>query len=1448
MTGIEHLRGAYHDLEQADILRAPVQALIGVTEEQKTTLATLGIETIFDLATSRPFADARRLVFPTVDEREWRAHDLFPNDLLNRNVKAGADVADLGIEDLMQISARKAALIKVHLAVNTIGELAVWPSYLAARALAGIDLDGTGRVGEDPELPAELLPTMNDQASEKVFYTVYSETREANGSGGLTGAVSLDQIATRQAQGEATVGHILRYEQSWTPVGLTLGNLLHSLALAPGEATRVAITSWGRQQSASTSEDIAQNEALSNLSTSARAISEITSAVAREASEGFSSMNNNTNVANSGTTNYGLLNSEEALTAGAAGATAGGIAGAQAGGIAGVGIGGAGGAIIGGAAAAAGSWGIGTGGGILAGAGIGALAGGAVGIGSGALVGGAAGGAMGFMGAANFGSDLDSTTNATLESVTVTSTDGTREVESEMMQSVSDQTQQQASSARSRTASIVQEVSQSESENVSTRVVANYNHMHAMTVQYFEVVQIYRQETRLLKSDPCVYVPVGPVRSWTPELIRKYRGQLLAAALSPDFAFHLLAAYGTVGLHAPSFARMPVEELRTLSDEALMNARHVLDTFIGANPHNDWRLPDDAEIVSILGTNLYNGWSLFDASIDKKFDHRVYALMRGQRTREEIKVAGLEPALPLSQIRGLEFQATLRPGETEDLEKLLKEPIRVSFRIDMKCPGKSGTIAFHAHGMVDSSHIVRQGRGGRGAIVFPIVEIGAAVSLKKALDHLNENTEWYSRQILRRKDKALARALVDNLAFGGSVLGEHVDPEPVAINGDRLVFKLQSAKFRPRRPAKTVATQEVVPVGTGGVFAEAVLGRANSAEKIDLTRFWNWQDSPIPLTPPEISPVATGSRAQAVNLIPGRLDAPLVQNMDPRALPDPQGTLAVLNTIQQRLFEDMSGILETAQVAQTALQQAATASVATGDAVSENLQKGMEQTGRIVEQASKMVGEFGTMVAEKSLDVLNSGVSGALGSSGGLGGLMSGASGGAMSTPGTSGGGSGSAARGGAGVSGGTSGVVSGGLTGSATGIGGALNEARKFGGNFAGSGATGGSGPSGNALLSEYASDGSQSLPSEIIKRATGVQTGSHGGSGRRAEQDGDAGSSLQDRVNAELKPLVTRATRADSDYDALLEKTLELIEFAQFSGGSDTSVLEAVGDALHNGWKAAVLRAADRFNAGDHDAVHRMMELDAHRALLPTLINGAGFDLQGMLRAEIAIEDVVVPAKVTGGEEITITGRVMESLSDGTKVPAIGAEVSLTSKPTLQEHQRTSADVEGRFSFVINHGVPPAGFDGVHRFAGWFDLELDIAAHSGRTPLVAEKHLIVPGEISVKLIGAFDNETGEERLIGSVVQAGRDKELTLQFRAMIAGQPLNRDVQMQASHVAVNGEGLVETVTNPDGSGEFVVVFRPTGAVGDVAYVSPVVHFGGYSQETPLREAPGFAALNII
>ena len=99
------------------------------------------------------------------------------------------------------------------------------------------------------------------------------------------------------------------------------------------------------------------------------------------------------------------------------------------------------------------------------------------------------------------------------------------------MQNVNDRTHQHAHSSRSRRASVVKEVSQSEHEGVSTRVIANSNHMHALTIQYYEVVQIYRVEVALAKAERVIFIPIKLLDFAADDMIRRFRGALSRAAI-----------------------------------------------------------------------------------------------------------------------------------------------------------------------------------------------------------------------------------------------------------------------------------------------------------------------------------------------------------------------------------------------------------------------------------------------------------------------------------------------------------------------------------------------------------------------------------------------------------------------------------------------------------------------------------------------------------------------------------------------------------------------------------------------------------------------------------------------------------------------------------------------------------------------------------------------------
>jgi hypothetical protein len=101
--------------------------------------------------------------------------------------------------------------------------------------------------------------------------------------------------------------------------------------------------------------------------------------------------------------------------------------------------------------------------------------------------------------------------------------------------------------------------------------------------------------------------------------------------------------------------------------------------------------------------------------------------------------------------------------------------------------------------------------------------------------------------------------------------------DPVQIKQSLLAYQQQSF----------VSPQSIIALPTQGVLGEAVLGHCPSGEKLDMTRFWHWQDSPsdeaptispvtLPTTTPSIADTLTApnSLGQLPSLINNVLSAP----------------------------------------------------------------------------------------------------------------------------------------------------------------------------------------------------------------------------------------------------------------------------------------------------------------------------------------------------------------------------------------------------------------------------------------------------------------------------------------------------------------------------------------------------------------------------------------------
>jgi hypothetical protein len=262
--------------------------------------------------------------------------------------------------------------------------------------------------------------------------------------------------------------------------------------------------------------------------------------------------------------------------------------------------------------------------------------------------------------------------------------------------------------------------------------------------------------------------------------------------------------------------------------------------------------------------------------------------------------------------------------------------------------------------------------------------------------HLQANREYYSRAVFRSLDAATLTVILGGYSLDGRPLIELVEPTPVAVAGNYLVLRApvddgepsgvtvngQAIKWKElllNRKLDTAAAMDprLIPIPTGGVFAEAVLGRSNAAEKLDVTRFWNWQDSPIPLTPPEIAAVSTGSRGEAEDLRPGQLGQPVVNLVNPTALPEPTSISAILNALAAMNFRDMSGLAGTQGLVSSAELATLDAATAAGRIASDNMRTEAQKAvamGQIAADVAKAV--IAAQVAKAQAKAAGGGVSG----------------------------------------------------------------------------------------------------------------------------------------------------------------------------------------------------------------------------------------------------------------------------------------------------------------------------------------------------------------------------------------------------------------------------------------------------------------------------------------
>ena len=437
------------------------------TVEEIQALQSLGIHSIRDLAEYTPCRYAEILVGfienGNVDDLNLKEYldDAYVDDLEDKKTILTASVLYIqGIGETWK------EILESVFEVKTIEELARFNPFVEAKAFINNQIKDT--FYEKPSAPDELIPKIIGSTHTKVRYSNYIKEKEHLIKG--TGLVYYDEKDEPNPESEILnsfyrsnfkfhLGYLAAFKQKWINAGTHLGEIIHSLALAPGESRNIAFVEWQSQQTSSRSEDTEAGEVLTSEFNQNRALNEVVVTTAKEHLMGSTEIDATTK-----TTGYGL-------TAGfGTGASAGASGKADLSAIVGFPLQVAGAGL----ASAAGS----TGGSIV---------------------------------------HSKSTTQGTL----VAETSGERTVTGEVTQNIADSTVQNSSNIRSLMSTVVVEDQQSGEQHAQSRNVTNYNHSHALTMQYYEVLQKYNTKTFTDSLTPVLYLPFKPI-NFDIELIQKY--------------------------------------------------------------------------------------------------------------------------------------------------------------------------------------------------------------------------------------------------------------------------------------------------------------------------------------------------------------------------------------------------------------------------------------------------------------------------------------------------------------------------------------------------------------------------------------------------------------------------------------------------------------------------------------------------------------------------------------------------------------------------------------------------------------------------------------------------------------------------------------------------------------------------------------------------------------
>ena len=262
-------------------------------------------------------------------------------------------------------------------------------------------------------------------------------------------------------------------------------------------------------------------------------------------------------------------------------------------------------------------------------------------------------------------------------------------------------------------------------------------------------------------------------------------------------------------------------------------------------------------------------------------------------------------------------------------------------------------------------------------------DVNAANNL---IHHLNENLEFYHTALFSDFTPQRRLMLLDGIIAPGKANGRSVasvvENRVIGIAGNSLIMPVAPGYQLDPTIDETFDLFAQVPpddpdpmrisIPTKGVYAEAVIGQCNSCEEKDETRFWRWEESPIPDSPTtQILPISTDTRrADPGDLQPKDFPNPMVNIQNAPSLPDPAGLQNLMQLLGKGdAFRDVTGLNQN-QLNALAMYQKTLDTAASFGKEAADLAKtaGMLEAIKSAKKEGTLTNEDARQKAEKVLD------------------------------------------------------------------------------------------------------------------------------------------------------------------------------------------------------------------------------------------------------------------------------------------------------------------------------------------------------------------------------------------------------------------------------------------------------------------------------------------------